>query len=132
MIAVPFMRHSPVPNLAPSLAAGLLLAAAAFPPTAPARGFIAFHFGVPLVAGPPVYYVPPPAVYYTPPPVYYVAPPAPVPAVATTSGTSLPSKRQRRPPCREYRTAVTIDGKEHSIVGTACLEPDGTWRINPP
>jgi hypothetical protein len=126
MIAGLFMRRA-LPRMA-----GLPLAAAAFPSAAAARGFIAFHFGVPLVVGPPIYYVPPPAVYYTPPPVYYVAPPAPAPAPAATSGTSVSPQRQRPRPCREYRTTATIGGKEHSVVGTACLEPDGTWRISPP
>ena len=31
--------------------------------------------------------------------------------------------------CREYRSTVTIDGKTEEAVGTACREPDGTWRI---
>jgi len=31
--------------------------------------------------------------------------------------------------CREYRSTVTIDGRTEEAVGTACREPDGTWRI---
>jgi len=31
--------------------------------------------------------------------------------------------------CREYKTTVTIDGRTEEAVGTACREPDGTWRI---
>jgi hypothetical protein len=81
MIVGLFMRHRH-PRLAPSLTAGLLLAGAAFPRTAAARGFIAFHFGVPLIVGPPVYYAPPPALYYTPP--------------ATTSSTACGSRRSWR------------------------------------
>jgi surface antigen len=32
-------------------------------------------------------------------------------------------------PCREYATSVVIDGKTQTAHGTACREPDGTWRI---
>lgn len=31
--------------------------------------------------------------------------------------------------CREYQTAVVIDGRTETAVGTACRQPDGTWRI---
>lgn len=31
--------------------------------------------------------------------------------------------------CREYRTTVTIDGKYETAYGTACQQPDGTWRV---
>ena len=31
--------------------------------------------------------------------------------------------------CREYTTSVVIDGKTQTAHGTACREPDGTWRI---
>ena len=30
--------------------------------------------------------------------------------------------------CREYQTTVTIDGQTQQAHGTACREPDGTWR----
>ncbi len=29
---------------------------------------------------------------------------------------------------REYRTKVVIDGREVDAYGTACLQPDGSWR----
>ncbi len=29
---------------------------------------------------------------------------------------------------REYQTTVVIDGKEVEAYGTACLQPDGSWR----
>jgi len=32
-------------------------------------------------------------------------------------------------PCRTYRTTVVIDGRPQTAIGTACQEPDGTWRI---
>ncbi len=31
--------------------------------------------------------------------------------------------------CREYETAVVIDGRSETAVGTACRQSDGTWRI---
>lgn len=31
--------------------------------------------------------------------------------------------------CREYRTTVNIDGRAETAYGTACQQPDGTWRI---
>lgn len=30
--------------------------------------------------------------------------------------------------CREYRTKVIIGGKEQEIYGTACRQPDGSWK----
>lgn len=31
--------------------------------------------------------------------------------------------------CREYQQVVVIAGQEERAYGTACREPDGTWRI---
>ena len=31
-------------------------------------------------------------------------------------------------PCRDYTTEGWIDGKREVIKGTACRQPDGTWR----
>lgn len=30
--------------------------------------------------------------------------------------------------CREYRTVADIAGKKQQIYGTACRQPDGTWK----
>lgn len=30
--------------------------------------------------------------------------------------------------CREYRTTADIAGKQQQIYGTACRQPDGTWK----
>ncbi len=114
------------------LGAGLVAAAAmALPSAADARGFVSFGVGVPLgppayypppvyYAPPPVYYAPPPAYYY-PPPVAYAAPPAPplAPSVAPEAGQT----------CREYQSTTTIEGRPQQTYGTACLQPDGTWKI---
>jgi surface antigen len=37
----------------------------------------------------------------------------------TTSGT----------PCREYVTDAVIGGRAEKVVGTACRQPDGSWRV---
>lgn len=31
-------------------------------------------------------------------------------------------------PCRDYTTEATIDGRREQVKGTACRQPDGTWR----
>ena len=31
--------------------------------------------------------------------------------------------------CREYQQTVTIDGKQQPSYGTACRQPDGSWKI---
>lgn len=31
--------------------------------------------------------------------------------------------------CREYQQVVVIDGREQRAHGTACRQPDGSWRI---
>ena len=31
--------------------------------------------------------------------------------------------------CREFQQAITVAGKTESAYGTACRQPDGTWRI---
>jgi len=33
-------------------------------------------------------------------------------------------------PCREFTSTIYIDGKKEVGKGTACRQPDGTWRIN--
>jgi surface antigen len=31
--------------------------------------------------------------------------------------------------CREYQTTVMIDGREQKAFGTACQQPDGSWKV---
>lgn len=31
--------------------------------------------------------------------------------------------------CREYETSIVVDGKTETATGTACRQPDGTWRV---
>jgi surface antigen len=43
-----------------------------------------------------------------------------------------PTKTYQDPggtPCREYVTDAVIGGKQEKIVGTACRQPDGSWRV---
>ncbi len=91
-------------RLPPIIAIVTLGAIAVLPIKADARGFFAIHFGLPLIIGPPVYY--PVPVYYYPPP------PPPPPAV-----------------CHEVQSTAVIDGRSQPVYGTACLQPDGTWRF---
>lgn len=48
------------------------------------------------------------------------------------SGTVTPRREGRDMAgntCREYETTITVDGKTERATGTACKQPDGTWRI---
>ncbi len=105
---------------------------------AEARVFIGVGVGVPLFPAyyPPPYYAYPPAYYY-PPPVVYAPPPvvyappvvaAPAPAISANPA-SAPYTATNGQTCREYQTTVTVNGQPQDTHGTACLEPDGTWRI---
>lgn len=31
--------------------------------------------------------------------------------------------------CREFQNEVTIDGKKENAYGTACRQPDGSWKV---
>lgn len=75
----------------------------------------------------PAYYMaPPPVVYTVPPPspVIYATPSSAAPVVAAdqTSPTFIDSAGRT---CRQYQ-ATTPGG---APFGTACLMPDGTWRV---
>jgi hypothetical protein len=52
-----------------------------------------------------------------------VVPPAPQ-VVTAAPVSAKPSEY-----CREYTSNATVDGRPQETVGTACLGPDGTWRI---
>ncbi|MEK9670900.1 MAG: RT0821/Lpp0805 family surface protein [Rhodospirillaceae bacterium] len=48
------------------------------------------------------------------------------------SGTVTPTKTYQTAEgrnCREYETTIVIDGKTEKATGTACRQPDGSWRI---
>ncbi|MBC7950783.1 MAG: glycine zipper 2TM domain-containing protein [Rhodospirillaceae bacterium] len=48
------------------------------------------------------------------------------------SGTYTPTRDgtdQAGNYCREYQTSVQIDGKVDKAFGTACRQPDGSWKV---
>ena len=48
------------------------------------------------------------------------------------SGTVTPTKTYQTASgqnCREYQQTVTVGGKTEEAWGTACRQPDGTWKI---
>jgi len=48
------------------------------------------------------------------------------------SGTVTPVKTYQTASgsyCREYETKVSVDGKQEKAYGTACRQPDGSWKI---
>ena len=49
------------------------------------------------------------------------------------SGTFTPTRdgtdRATGEYCREYQTTINVGGKTESAYGTACRQPDGSWRI---
>jgi hypothetical protein len=57
-------------------------------------------------------------------------PPPPHVAVSTVSPLqSAAPPGPARQGCREFNTPVVIGGQEQSAYGTACLQPDGSWKI---
>lgn len=63
--------------------------------------------------------------YY--PPVDAAPQPAPVPQGGYNGAYGPSSCLQER----EYQTKVIVGGKEVDAYGTACLQPDGSWRRGP-
>lgn len=50
-----------------------------------------------------------------------------------TYGTTTPTRTYQRPSgqyCREYQTTVTIGGRTERMYGTACHQPDGSWKAS--
>jgi len=113
------------------LAAVAIGASMAVSQPAEARGVFVFGFGAPVYYPPPYYAYPPP--YYYPPPVVYAPPAVYAPPVVAPpivgSPASDPYTASNGQTCREYQTTMTIDGQPQQTHGTACLQPDGTWRI---
>jgi hypothetical protein len=135
--------------LVPAAAVAAFAAIAAAAP-AEARGVEGVIIGAPYYAPPPrVYYVaprpvyvygPPPVYAYGPPPVYAYPPPpgvvyAPPPAVYGAPSTVYAPPGAGSGPvaggltCREYQATATVGGRPQESYGTACLQPDGSWRI---
>ena len=86
--------------------------------------FFGFSVTLPLAFGyPPPFYVPPP------PPVVYVPVPQPAPAVPLATRTSPTYLGPGGRYCRDFRMPGTVGGWPATLVGTACLDPDGQWRV---
>lgn len=48
------------------------------------------------------------------------------------SGTITPVRTYEQAPgqyCREYQTTVNIGGQNEQAYGTACRQPDGSWKV---
>lgn len=82
-----------------------------------------YRSSVIFYAPPPVYYPPPPRVVYAPPPVVYA--PAPIDAVPASEPYRTSDGRY----CREYQAQVVVNGMPQPSYGTACRQPDGSWRV---
>ncbi|MDX2027071.1 MAG: hypothetical protein SFW62_00365 [Alphaproteobacteria bacterium] len=83
------------------------------------------YYGYPYYAPPPVVYATPPVVYAPPTAITYE--PAPMPADQTSPTYTDDEGRN----CREFQSTAIIDGDEQPTYGTACLQPDGSWRVVP-
>jgi surface antigen len=47
-------------------------------------------------------------------------------------GSFTPVRTYQKPdgtPCREFSQTIVIDGRQEQGRGTACRQPDGTWRV---
>ena len=70
----------------------------------------------------------------TPRQVTTAEPPAAAPSETTTDGELRDKALQdamnktEGGPCREFQETVMIDGKAQRAYGTACRQPDGTWK----
>jgi surface antigen len=48
------------------------------------------------------------------------------------AGTVMPTRTYQTASgqyCREYQQTISVGGERHQSYGTACRQPDGTWRI---
>jgi hypothetical protein len=107
------------------LAAAVLLVHRCAGPGARVR---AFPLRRAVFAGPPVYRrtmrrhpsMRPPQTFYYPPPAS---------AEPATDGPTASGPSGGDGYCREYQTTARINGVMQPTYGTACLQPDGTWRI---
>lgn len=71
----------------------------------------------------PAYSAPPQTVYAPPPDAYYGQ--APLQAVPASDVYQTQSGQY----CREYQSSARIGGQMQYGYGTACQQPDGSWRV---
>lgn len=82
----------------------------------------------PRYYGPRVVFVePPPIIYGAPPPVVYAQPVPIAPLNATPASDPYRTSDGRY--CREYQAQVMVNGAPQASYGTACQQPDGSWRV---
>jgi len=86
------------------------------------RGGVAIGFGGGYY---PAYY---PGYYYAPYPAYYTYP-APVYAASPMVQQVSAQAPAPGPYCREYNGTAVIEGVTRPTYGTACQQPDGSWKI---
>lgn len=51
-------------------------------------------------------------------------------AVMAMFGVATAATAQDAPYCREYQRKVTVGGKVVDSYGTACMQPDGSWKLD--
>ena len=121
-----------------AMAGSIVLVSEASPAAAHSGTFIGLNFGFAYAPYPyyapyyypqPYYYYPPPVVYVPPPVVYAPAPVYTQPAPRVVNPASAPYVARNGQTCREYQTTSVIGGQRRAVYGTACLQPDGAWRI---
>jgi hypothetical protein len=138
-----FVQAARKPLLALVAAASLVAGMSAVATPAVAHGHVSIGIGLGFPLYPaygygyygyyrpwyPAYY--PPPVVYAPPPVYvqpaYVQPvyQAPIQAVPTSDVYRANNGQY----CREYQSTVRVAGHYENSYGTACQQPDGSWRV---
>jgi hypothetical protein len=117
-----------------AVTAGALLTQAG-PAAAHSKTFIGLNFGFGYAPWPyyyrPYYYPYYPPVVYAPPPVVYALPQVVhlQPAPMVVNPASAPYVARNGQTCREYQTRAVVGGVSRPVYGTACLQPDGAWRI---
>lgn len=84
-----------------------------------------YFYAAPVYPYPDPYAVPPPVVQGPPPVVVMPAPPGTVVATPASPPYTAPNGQT----CREYQSTAVIGGQRQQTYGTACLQPDGSWRI---
>jgi len=87
------------------------------------------HYWGPRYGGRVVFVNPPPVVYAPPPTVVYAAPPVYSQAPIDATPASAPYRTSDGRYCREYQAQVIVGGVPQPSYGTACQQPDGSWRV---
>ncbi len=92
------------------------------------HGSSRYYSGFTYYGSPRTYY------YYSPYDrgrVYYGAPVQLAPPAGATATDPAAPKSTSQGYCREFTRKIIVDGAEQLAYGTACRQPDGTWRIMP-